>query len=110
MTTATSELEQALSRAANGLYSTEAAVRLIIATGMAHRLQFAVEMSDGPEPMAWIDWETVMGSGLWSGGERRILTIAHKLFTGDLDLAGLSPRVVEAVVDAVVHAAGLHDG
>jgi hypothetical protein len=69
-------MEDGLRAWAKGMYTTEAAVGLLIRTGQAVGLGEPTD--DGA--MWWIDWSTAIDrAGARSGGERRIVAIACSL-------------------------------
>ncbi|MGH3191789.1 MAG: hypothetical protein ACRDPY_44620 [Streptosporangiaceae bacterium] len=111
---------------AKGLFSTEAAVELLIGHGSwLYRedfLEIAVESGPGIADgavMAAVDWEAAvaaLGAGRLpcSGGEGRILRLAASIAGGvavDLGsaLSGLDERNTAGVARAVLHAAGHRD-
>ncbi|MBV9206229.1 MAG: hypothetical protein JO037_12725 [Actinobacteria bacterium] len=111
---------------AKGLFSTEAAVELLIGYGSwLYRedfLEIAVEsgreIADGAV-MAAVDWEAAVaaleaGRLPCSGGEGKILRLAASIAAGvpvDLGsaLSGLDQRNIAGVAGAVLHAAGHRD-
>ncbi len=111
---------------AKGLFSTEAAVELLIGNGLwLYRedfLEIAVEFGRGiigGAVMAAVDWEAAVAAleagGLpCSGGEGRILRLAASIAGGvavDLGsaLSGLDEHNIAGVARAVLHAAGHRD-
>jgi hypothetical protein len=111
---------------AKGLFSTEAAVELLIGHGSwlcrEDFLEIAVEFGRGigdGAVMAAVDWEAAVaaletGRLPCSGGEGRILRLAASIAGGvavDLGsvLSGLDERNVAGVARAVLHAAGQGD-
>lgn len=101
------ELAERLRAGARGLYTAEAAIELLIATGQ-HR--YVALDPDSTTDMAWVDWDQVP-PGHASGGERRLLSIAASLSCGrpvDLSdaLTGLSAGWSISVLDAVRWAGG----
>jgi len=111
---------------AKGLFSTEAAVELLIGNGLwLYRedfLEIAVEFGRGiigGAVMAAVDWEAAVAAleagGLpCSGGEGRMLRLAASMAGGvavDLGsaLPGLDERNITLVAGAVLHAAGHRD-
>jgi hypothetical protein len=111
---------------AKGLFSTEAAVELLIGNGSwLYRedfLEIAVEFGPGTADggvMAAVDWEAAVaaleaGRLPCSGGEGRILRLAASIAGGvavDLGsaLSGLDERNIAEVARAVLHAAGHRD-
>lgn len=123
LTTCFDDLAAALRAWAKGLFSTEAAVELLI----GHRwwlsredfLEIAVEFGCGIAEgavMAAVDWEAAVaaleaGRLPCSGGEGRMLRLAASVAGGvavDLGsvLPGLDERNITLVAGAVLHAAG----
>lgn len=114
MTTATST-EEGLRAWAHGLYPVEAAVELLIRTGLARRLGAAVQASDD-NSMWWIDWPKAMDeAGVLSGGERRIVALACSLGSSEVlvnlsdAVSGLDVEHVRLVLAALDHAAGARE-
>ena len=107
-----------LRRWARGAYAEEAAVELL---ARAFGGRFAstryrwVRECDRPG-WFWLDGERLIdGTGVLSGGERRVLSVVGSLVSGgsltDLDglLAGLDRTNLELVLAALAHAAGSHE-
>ena len=114
-------LENGLRQRATGSYPDEAAVELLIRSGWTRRTSF---VSDCTRPLeggrgSWIDWETV-GQILAgerdspvlaaSGGELRVLKIAHSIAHGLLAEAvpGLDRPHLDLILAAIAHAGGSH--
>lgn len=97
---ATITTRDALTAGAAGLYPTEAAVGLLIATGLDHRLVLAWSQD---RTMSFVDWTATLDQPL-SGGEHRIVRIARQLYEGDIDVSSLDADKVTAITDAVRHA------
>lgn len=107
------DTETALRAWANGIYATEAGVELLINTGFA--------VSENSPWITWsgqyaaIDVEALLDhSGVWSGGEKRVVRIAASLLGGppvDLSeaLPGLDRRMMSEVLAALAHANGSHE-
>jgi hypothetical protein len=111
---------------AKGLFSTEAAVELLIGHGLwlcrvdflEIAVEFGREIADGVV-LAAVDWEAAVAAleagGLpCSGGKGRILRLAASIAAGvavDLGsaLSGLDERNVAGAARAVLHAAGHRD-
>lgn len=103
----TDELAERLRAGARGVYTAEAAVELLIATGKHHHVPLD---PDSTNDMAWVDWEQVP-PGHASGGERRLLDIAASLSIGRLidlsdALSGLDAARSANVLDAFRWASG----
>lgn len=105
---------------ANGLYSTEAGVELLIQHGRAIYegapwITLHPSTSQGALSVASINInKLVYGSGAWSGGERRVVRIAASLLGGPaVDLAeeipGLDREALGLVLAAIAHAGGSHE-
>jgi hypothetical protein len=111
---------------AKGLFSTEAAVELLIGHGswlyredfLEIAVEFGREIADGVV-LAAVDWEAAVAAleagGLpCSGGEGRILRLAASIGGGiavslGSALPGLDERNIAEVARAVLHAAGHRD-
>jgi hypothetical protein len=111
---------------AKGLFSTEAAVELLIGHGswlyredfLEIAVEFGREIADGVV-LAAVDWEAAVAAleagGLpCSGGEGRILRLAASIGGGiavslGSALPGLDERNIAEVARAVLHAAGHWD-
>ena len=117
------DLDDALREWARGVYTEEAAVELLIRSGWTRRTSFLDDVVVGyQEPGAhpWVDWELLgqiltgdRDSGILaaSGGELRVLRIAHSLAAGELGalVPGLDRDVTAMVLAAVAHANGSHE-
>lgn len=120
-TTNATDLENGLRQWAAGSYPDEATVELLTRSGWARRTSF---VRDCTHPLeggrgSWIDWETV-GQILAgerdspvlaaSGGELRVLKIAHAIAHGQLAdaVAGLDRRHLDLTLAAIAHAGGSH--
>ena len=126
LTTGFDDLAAALRVWAKGLFSTEAAVELLIGHGpwlyredfVEIAVEFGRGIADGAA-MAAVDWEAAVaaldaGRLPCSGGEGRILRLAASIADGvpvDLRsaLSGLDERNIAGVARAVLHAAGHRD-
>lgn len=98
MTTITTR--DALTAGAAGLHPTEAAIRLLIATGLDHRL--VLDWSDD-HTMGFVDWKATLDQPL-SGGEHRVIRIARQIHEGDIDVSSLDADKVTAITNAIHHA------
>jgi hypothetical protein len=98
MTTITAR--DALTAGAAGLYPTEAAIELLIATGLDHRL--VLDWSED-RTMSFVDWTATLDQPL-SGGEHRLIRIARQLYEGDIDVSSLDADKLTAITDAIRHA------
>lgn len=115
----TTELEDAVRAWAEGIYSTEAGVELLIRQGKAIRkgapwLDEFEPIGDRPRMVAINVDELLDGTGGWSGGERRIVRIAASLLGGPAvelheDLPGLDRAALHLVLAAIAHANGSHE-
>ncbi|HEY9417600.1 MAG TPA: hypothetical protein VIQ30_22810 [Pseudonocardia sp.] len=115
--TETTALAAALTTWARGYYPSEAAVKLLVDTGMLRKVAHLVQEDDrGTEPRAWIDWEDAAawfdeGTGM-SGGEARIVAVALALAEarpvnlGDA-MTGVDHKNARAILAACAHAAGI---
>jgi hypothetical protein len=103
---------------AKGIYPIEAAVRLLIATGLDRRTGNLMGLCDSWGPtdtsvMVYVDWEAMAEGGTWSGGERRLLDIICSLGNrvpidlGDA-VSGLDRTNLTLVLAALSHANGSH--
>jgi hypothetical protein len=124
VTSATSQLLQALRACAAGIYPAEAGVDLLISHGTwLHRHDFTgpfvhtgVSISDGITAMAEVDWAAAItaldaGDLPCSGGEQRMLRLAASIASGTPaslrdTLTGIDHRNVQLVITAVLHASG----
>jgi hypothetical protein len=114
-----SSTEEAVRRWAKGIYAMEAGVELLIRHGKAIRPRAPwiteIRVPAGEAEMAALNVdELAYRSGAWSGGERRIVSIALSLLGGEpVDLAdavaGLGGREMEWVLAAISHANGAHE-
>ena len=98
MTTTTNR--DALTAGAAGLHPTEAAIGLLIATGLDHRL--VLDWSDD-HTMGFVDWTATLDQPL-SGGEHRVIRIARQLYEGDIDVSSLDTDKIAAITNAIRHA------
>lgn len=98
MTTTTTR--DALTAGAAGLYPTEAAIGLLIATGLDHRL--VLDWSED-HTMGFVDWTATLDQPL-SGGEHRVIRIARQLYEGDIDVSSLDADKIAAITNAIRHA------
>jgi len=110
-----------LRRWAAGSYPDEAAVELLIRSGWTKRAALVTHSSATPDgtPGVYVDWE-LLGQMLdghidspilaASGGELRVLRIAHCLASGLLQetLPGLDRPHTDLVLAAIAHANGSH--
>jgi len=108
---------------AAGSYADEAAVELLIRSGWTRRTSFLDDVVVGYQEAAthpWVDWESLgqiltgdRDSGILaaSGGELRVLRVAHSLAAGELGalVPGLDRDVTAMVLAAVAHANGSHE-
>jgi len=109
-------LETAVRAWAKGMYPLEAGVELLIGGGRVYPgapwLALAGSAYRGGQTRYAVDVDKLLdASGVWSGGERRLVRIAASLLGGptvDLheDISGLDQRSVELVLAAVLHANG----
>ena len=117
------QVEDELRGWARGVYTEEAAVELLIRSGWTRRTAFLDDVVAGhkaPGMRPWVDWET-LGQILngerhsevlaASGGELRVLRIAHSLAAGELGalVPGLDRDVAAIVLAALAHANGSHE-
>ncbi len=113
--------ENELRQWAAGSYPDEAAVELLIRSGWIRRTSFATGCTHPLDSGrgSWIDWEAVdqiltgeSDSAVLaaSGGELRILKIAHCIAHGLLvdAVPGLDRRHLDLVLAAIAHAGGPH--
>ena len=120
-TTNATDLENGLRQWAAGSYPDEAAVELLIRSRWTRRTSFVSDCTRALEGGrgSWIDWETVgqilageRDSAVLaaSGGELRVLKIAHAIAHGQLAdaVAGLDRRHLDLVLAAIAHAGGSH--
>jgi hypothetical protein len=98
MTTTTTR--DALTAGAAGLQPTEAAIGLLIATGLDHRL--VLDWSED-HTMGFVDWTVTLDDPL-SGGEHRVIRIARQLYEGDIDVSSLDADKIAAITNAIRHA------
>ena len=115
--------EDALRGWARGVYTEEAAVELLIRCGWTRRAAFATDVLAGDSDRggcAWVDWETlgqILDGGrvseilAASGGELRVLRLAHSLAAGELGatIPGLDRDAMVLVLAALAHANGSHE-
>jgi hypothetical protein len=124
VTTATSQLYQALRGCAAGIYPTEAGVGLLIGNDTwLHRGDFTgpfvhtgVSLADGITALAEVDWAAAIaaldaGDLPCSGGEQRMLRLAASIAGGTPvslrdTLSGIDHRNIQLVITAVLHASG----
>lgn len=120
-TTGVDLTDQHLRAWARGVYPQEAAVELLIRTGWTRRTCLRADHvllhEDGA---AWVDWDR-LGQILnghrtsailaASGGELRVLRLAHHIAAGDLGalLPGLDRAAADWVLAALAHANGSHE-
>ena len=120
-TTGVDLTDQHLRAWARGVYPLEAAVELLIRTGWTRRTCLGADQilvhEDGA---AWVDWDR-LGQILdghhtsailaASGGELRVLRLAHLIAAGDLGalLPGLDRAAADRVLAALAHANGSHE-
>ena len=113
-------IEEGLRGWAQGVYAQEAAVELLIRTGWTRRQSFLSDVVIDDDGRPWVDWdrlgqildgERVSGILAASGGELRVLGLAHSLAAGDLGslLPGLDRSATALVLAAVAHANGSHE-
>jgi hypothetical protein len=120
--TGVDHIEDALRGWASGVYTEEAAVELLIRTGWTRRVAFVDDVIVDSDPCGrpWVDWEALgrildcdRRSGILaaSGGELRVLRIAHSLAAGELGatIPGLDRDVTALVLAALAHANGSHE-
>lgn len=98
MTTTT--VADALAAGAAGLFPTEAAIGLLIDTGLVDRVAF--DWSDD-RTMAFVDWDQSLAQPL-SGGQGRIIRLARQIYDGEIDVSSLDADRLVAVTDAIRHA------
>ena len=123
--TSPATLATALRTHAQGLYSLEAAVELLIAQSWLHRADFTSQFIHihhglaGVPPTATIDWPatiTALRTSLpCSGGEQRMLRLTASLADGipvDLQdtLTGIDDHNVQLLITAIRHASGKRPG
>ena len=112
--------DQGLRAWAQGVYPQEAAVELLIRTGWTRRCAFKDEVVNDDNGRPWLDWDRLkpildgdMPSAILaaSGGELRVLRLAHSIAAGDLGtlLPGLDRTATALVLAAVAHANGSHE-
>ena len=122
-TTGVEHIDDALRGWARGVYPEEAAVELAIRSGWTRRAAFiddvlARRRDPGAHP--WVDWEAlgqILDGGrdssilAASGGELRLLRLAHSLAAGELGVAvaGLDRNAMGLVPAAMAHANGSHE-
>lgn len=100
-------------RWAAGMHATTAGAELLIRQGVA--VYDGAPWIKPSNDRAWIDVDLLLHeSGVWSGGEQRVVRIACSMLGGppvDLseELPGLDRRATELVLAAVAHAAGSHE-
>lgn len=96
---------------ASGLYTTEAAAHILTrAVGGALPNKLAAAIEDDPtDGYAYIDWHTATElAPRFSGGERRLITLAaslastHEINAGDT-FTGLDDSNANIVLDAIAH-------
>jgi hypothetical protein len=122
-TTGVEHIDDALRSWARGVYTEEAAVELLIRSGWTRRAAFIDDVLAGqrdPGGQPWVDWEA-LGQILYggrdspilaaSGGELRLLRLAHSLAAGELGAAvpGLDRDAMALVLAAMAHANGSHE-
>jgi hypothetical protein len=109
------DLAEELRAWARGLYPCEAAVEVLIRSGMHHRLDGYPDVMGRPDEYRWVHWDALVAvadNGPWSGGERRLLLAAAAL-SGEVavrvDLTGLNEPWTLLVLHAVAHTGGWHE-
>lgn len=118
-TTTTAALHAALRAWARGIYPTEAAVELLIRSGLARAGDPWVQPGDDPG-WWWLDTDALraaLDEGTHhSGGERRVLSVVASLgghspdgFALSEALPGLDRNHLALVLAALAHAAGSHE-
>lgn len=120
----TNGIEGAVRAWAKGIYPTEAGVELLIRLGRVYeQAPWITEMeprrtevgSRGEDRAAGVDVDQLLdGSGVWSGGEQRMVRIAASLLGGppvDLaeDVNGVDQENLALVLAAIAHANGSHE-
>lgn len=118
MTTTPTEtqLTDALRAWAKGIYPTEAAVELLIRSGLSSAGYPWVQRNlDSPDRW-WVDADQINADtiGAYSGGQQRVLRIAAALLGAepvDLfeDVPGLDREHLALVLAAIAHAGGSHE-
>ena len=122
-TTGVEHIDDALRGWARGVYTEEAAVELLIRSGWTRRAAFFDDVLAGqrdPGAHPWVDWEAlgqILDGGrdssilAASGGELRLLRLAHSLAAGELGaaVAGLDRDAMALVLAAMAHANGSHE-
>ena len=112
--------DQGLRAWAQGVYPQEAAVELLIRTGWTRRCAFKDDVVNDDNGRPWLDWDRLkqildgdLPSAILaaSGGELRVLRLAHCIAAGDLGtlLPGLDRTAAALVLAAVAHANGSHE-
>ena len=108
---------------ARGMYTYEAATELLIRSGWTRWQAFQDDvLAVDDHGRWWTDWEalgeildpdSVRYSGILaaSGGELRMLRLAHSMATGDLsdDVPGLDRANVALILAAIAHLGGTHE-
>jgi len=119
------ELNEQLRAHAKGMYTYEAATEVLIRSGWTARTSFqndVLEPPDDESPRFWINWDA-LGEILdpdsmrysqiraASGGELRLLRLAHSMAAGDLsnDVPGLDRANIAIVLAAIAHLGGSHE-
>ena len=122
-TTGVGHIEEALRGWARGVYTEEAAVELLIRFGWTRRAAFIDDVLAGhsdPGGRPWVDWEAlgqILDGGrdsailAASGGELRLLRLAHSVAAGELGavVPGLDRDAMALVLAALAHANGSHE-
>ena len=112
--------EQGLRAWAQGVYPQEAAVELLIRTGWTRRRAFQDDVVNDDNGRPWLDWDRLqqildgdLPSAILaaSGGQLRVLRLAHCIAAGDLGtlIPGLDRTAAALVLAAVAHANGAHE-
>ena len=118
MTTTPTEtqLTDALRAWAKGIYPTEAAVELLIRSGLSSGGYPWVQRSPDSPDRWWVDAHQINADtiGVYSGGQQRVLRIAAALLGAepvDLfeDVPGLDREHLALVLAAIAHAGGSHE-
>ena len=116
--TTTSDSVQGLRRWAKGVYPLEAAVELLVRAfgGRFARVGYPWVAQGGGPDAYWLDVEqlTIEHTGVYSGGERRLLALAASLAGGEPvnlyeEVPGLDRDLTALFLAAVAHANGSHD-
>ena len=110
------QLTDALRAWAKGIYPTEAAVELLIRSGLSSGGYPWVQRSPDSPDRWWVDAHQINADtiGVYSGGQQRVLRIAAALLGAqpvDLfeDVPGLDREHLALVLAAIAHAGGSHE-